>query len=209
MNRILAVCAGVVLVLAAMGLAPQSTSSVFDFKDPKGVNALAINLDSELEPMIGTASGIAGSVSFDPADPAKASGALTLETRTIRMSNDNMTKVLHNADWLDVEKHSAITVNLKKVTDVKAGKAGVHTLTFDGDVTVKGQTKPMTFTVEATHLAGRAGDRMPKGSGDLLVLRTRFVVKRSDFGIKVDAPATVVADEIQISGGIVGIAAAK
>ena len=44
----------------------------FDFKDSKRVNSLSFFLDSELEPIMGVASGISGKISYDP--KARCSG---------------------------------------------------------------------------------------------------------------------------------------
>jgi polyisoprenoid-binding protein YceI len=190
--------------------APASSGAVaFDFKDPKGVNALAITLDSELEPMIGTGSDLSGTLTIDPANPAAATGSLRLAAASVKMTNDKMTSVLHSADWLDIEKHPSIDVVIKKVSAAKNAKADIFDLTCDAQVTIKGVSKNIPLSVQATYLPGRGGDRMRGSDGDLLVLRSSFIVKRSDFGIKPDAPATVVADEIRISGSIVGLAAKK
>ena len=41
----------------------------FDFKDPKGVNNVVFKTDAPLESINGTATGISGSVTFDPDNP--------------------------------------------------------------------------------------------------------------------------------------------
>ena len=56
--------------LAAAWAAPET----FDFKDPKGINNATFKLDAPLESISGSASGISGSVVFDPENqpPPKA-----------------------------------------------------------------------------------------------------------------------------------------
>lgn len=186
--------------------APTGMKS-FDFKDPKGVNAISISLDSELEPMIGTGSAVSGTLTLDPAHPEGATGELKLDASSIHMTNDRMTGVLHGADWLDVQNHPAVTVAITKVSQVKSAGSNVFDLVCDANITIKGVSKTQSIPVKATYLPGRAGDRMRGSQGDLLVLRSSFIVKRSDYGIKLDSPVTVVADEIRITGAIVGIAA--
>ncbi len=202
---------GCIAMAAAVGMAPISRMGeiAFDFKDPKGVNGLTVMLDSELEPIVGTASGITGEVTFDPSDPKSLHGTLRLETKGIKLSQPQMTGVLMSGDWLDAEKYPSIEVTLDKVTSSESKIAnGVH-LKVDGKVTIKSHTEPMSFDIDATYLSNRAGDRMKGATGDLLKLRTTFVVKRSVFGIKTDAPPAVVADDIVISGALIGHSASS
>ena len=52
--------------------APQT----FDFKDPKGVNTASFKLDAPLEAISGSANGISGTVTFDPANPGATKGKI-------------------------------------------------------------------------------------------------------------------------------------
>lgn len=57
---------------AASALVASAAPRSFDFKDPKGVNNVQFNLDAPLESITGTATGISGTVMFDPAPPPAA-----------------------------------------------------------------------------------------------------------------------------------------
>ena len=64
------------LVLAGVASAALAAPQTFDFKDPKGVNNAVFKLDAPLEAINGTANGISGTVTFDPATrPPRAVGS--------------------------------------------------------------------------------------------------------------------------------------
>ena len=171
----------------------QAAGTEFDFKDPKGVNSITFILDSLLEPFSGVASGISGKVTFDPADPKATKGTITVETRSLHIENKGMKETLQGSDWLEVAKNPKIDFAIKKVTDYKSAGDNVFDLTVVGDLTCKGVTKELTVPVKATYLPGKLGERSSKQTGDLLVLRANFAMKRKDFGIKPDMPDKVVA----------------
>ena len=58
-------CLLAIVCLNTVALAAPQT---FDFKDPKGVNNAVFKLDAVLEAINGSANGISGTVTFDPAD---------------------------------------------------------------------------------------------------------------------------------------------
>jgi len=183
----------------------QAAGTEFDFKDPKGVNSISFTLDSLLEPFTGVASGIAGKVTFDPADPKATKGNISVETKSLHLENKGMKRALHGPDWLDVAKNPKIEFAIKNVTDYKSSGDNVFDLTVVGDLTCKGVTKELTVPVKVTYLAGKLGERSNKLSGDLLVVRANFAMKRKDFGIKPDMADKVVAEEIQLQVSIVGV----
>jgi polyisoprenoid-binding protein YceI len=177
----------------------------YDFKDPKGVNSIYFVLESLLEPIMGLASGVSGKVAFDPADPKKTAGKITVEAKTLHTQNKGMTDTLHGPDWLDVKKNPIIEFAFKEIKEAKKTGENAWDLTAVGDFTCKGVTKPITVTVQATHHPGRLSDKFEKKKGDLLVLRSNFTIKRADFGIKSDSTGgPIVADDIEIRVSIVG-----
>ncbi len=195
--------AGSLLVIAGPA---RGAAKNYDFKDPKGVNAMSFVLDSVLEPIMGLASGISGVVSFDPDKPEATSGSIVVSAKSLHIENQGMEKTLHGGDWLDVDHYPEITFTFRKIKNVKRTPSGAVDMIVIGDFTVKGVTKRLTIPVRATHLAGRLGERLHRGSGDLLVLRTRFTINRKKFNISPGSSGEVVADEIEIRASIVGMA---
>jgi polyisoprenoid-binding protein YceI len=181
----------------------------FDFKDPKGVNAISFVLDSLLEPIMGVASGIAGTVKFDPADPKATTGRIAVEAASLHTPNKGMTDALLGPDWLDVKNNARIEFTFKKVTEAKTLEPNVFEMTVVGDVACKGVTKETTAVVKATFLPGKLGERTSRQTGDLLILRSTFTIQRSDHQINPGTPATIVAEEIQLRVAIAGAAPKK
>ncbi len=190
--------------LALRGSRADASAISFDFKDPKGVNAIAFILDSPLEPIMGVASGISGTVSFDPVDPKSITGRLIVQTKGLHTENKGMKDTLHGPDWLDAEKNRTIEFEFKKVVEAKTIEKDEHELTVLGELTCKGVKKELTVPVRVSYLPGRLSERLRQAKGDLLVLRSSFTIKRSDFGIKPDVGDKVVANEIELRVSIAG-----
>lgn len=185
--------------------ASAAASKEFNFKDPKGVNSMSFVLDSEFEPIMGLATGISGTVSFDPADAKKTTGKIVVDAESINCSNPAMTKVLHAEDWLNVEKNAEVSFTFKEVKEAKSTSAGEFELSVVGDFTCAGVMKEMTIPVKASYKKDGAGSRLRGAKGDLLILRAAFTINRKDFKIKTDMGPQVVSEEIQIRASIVGM----
>ncbi len=184
----------------------SAAPKTFDFKDPKGVNAITIGLDSLLEPIVGFADGISGEAAFDPADLAASHGHIVVATESIRMSNPTMTKVLHSDAWLDVAKNPEVRYTIETVDAVKKTDANTWELAVTGPFTLNGITQKESVTLTLTHLPGRLKDRNHEGSGDLLVVRATFAIDRTRYAIKPDLPPFSVARTITLGVRIVGAA---
>ncbi len=196
------------LALTSIGGAAFAGPLHFDFKDPKGVNNAVFKLDAPLEAINGSANGISGMVVFDPADPAATTGTLVVDAKTLMVPNSVMKEHLHGEMWLNTAKHGAITFEAKSLKNVKTS-GDTTTANVTGLLTLKGVTKEITAPVKFSYLKDKLGQRVPKMKGDLLVIRSTFSIKRSDFGINPGAPQDKVTDEIELTLSVAGAAPAK
>ena len=180
----------------------------FDFKDPKGVNNAAFKLDAPLESVSGSANGVTGQVTFDPENPATVKGRIVVAANTLHVGNPMMKEHLHSSNWLDVAKYPEITFETLSVKNAKT-EGNVTTADVTGKLTIKGTTKEVTVPVKLTYLKDKLKDRFPAMSGDLLVLRANFAIKRNDFGIQPGQSEDKVSNDIELSLSIAGMAAKK
>ena len=191
-----------VSLAAAVYAAPQS----FDFKDPKGVNNAVFKLDAPLESINGSASGISGSVSFDPENPSATTGKIIVASDSLTVPNPLQKEHLHSAAWLDVAKYPEITFEVKSLANVKTD-ANITTADVTGTFTLHGVSKEITVPVKLTYLKGKLGDRVPNLKGDLLVIRADFVINRNDFNIQKGQSEDKVSPTINLSLSIAGASA--
>lgn len=194
---------------AALASAALAAPLTFDFKDPKGVNNVVFKLDAPLEAINGSASGITGTVTFDPANPAATKGKVVVDTASLNVPNAMMKDHMHGAQWMDVANHKEITFEAKELKNVKT--AGDKT-TADavGTLTLKGVTKEITVPVTLTYLKDKLGARSNgQMQGDLLVIRANFAINRTDYGINPKAPTDKVAETIDLTLSIAGAAPRK
>ena len=191
-----------VCLATAACAAPQS----FDFKDPKGVNNVVFKLDAPLESVNGSASGISGSVSFDPENPGATTGKIVVASESMTVPNPMQKTHLHSDKWLDVAKYPEITFEAKSLANVKTD-GDVTTADVTGTFTLHGVAKDITASVKLTYLKDKLSARVPSLKGDLLVIRANFVINRNDFNIQKGQFENKVADNIDLSLSIAGASA--
>ena len=198
---------GKLVWLLILSVAPgvlSADSMKFDFKDPKKVNNVVFLMDAPLESISGTAVGISGSVSFDPANPASTTGKIVLATSSMHVDNPVMKKHMLDEGWMNVSKFPTIEFVAGEMTNIKTSGTNI-TGTIAGKLTVKGVTKKVSVPVRLTYLKGMLikRNRVP---GDLLVLRSDFTIKRSDYGINAGNNEEKVSDEIELKLRVAGAA---
>ncbi len=195
--------------LLAIGPSAWSEAQTFDFKDPKGVNNAIFKLDAPLEAINGTASGISGTITFDLAKPEATRGKIIVETASMTVPNAMMKEHMLGAQWMHAEEHPRIIFEAKKLSDVEQDEKSTRA-NVTGTFTMRGVTKELTVPVRFTFLEDKLGARTNgRMQGDLLVVRSTFSVKRSDFGINPSAPSDKVAEEVEITLSVAGAAPKK
>ena len=98
--------------------APQT----FDFKDPKGINNAGFKLDAPLESINGNASGISGTVTFDPENPGATRGKISVATGSLMLPNPMQKQHMLGDKWLDAAKYPEITFEAKEFKNIDLEK---------------------------------------------------------------------------------------
>jgi len=196
--------AALTAVVGSALAAPQT----FDFKDPKGVNTALFHLDAPLESVNGSANGITGSVAYDSEKPGDTKGKIIVTTASLTVPNAMMNGHLHSDKWLDAAKYPELSFEVKELKNVKTS-GDVTTADAVGTFACKDVSKELTIPVKLSYLKGKLESRVPNMKGDLLVIRSNFKIKRSEFNINPGQYEEKVSDEIELTLAIAGASPAK
>ena len=142
-----------------------------------------------------------GSAHLDAQNPAASTASLTIEVASITTGNDQRDGHLRTNDFFDAPTFPTITF-----TSTSVEVLGKEEFRLNGDITIKGVTKPISIDFEYTGTA-----RDPFGN-----LRAGFDGKaqltRSDFGITYNAAletgGVLVSDKITLEFDISAIKSA-
>ncbi|HEY8896645.1 MAG TPA: YceI family protein [Niastella sp.] len=148
--------------VSAQSYAPVDTASEVSFK----IKNLGFNTT-------GSFSGLAGVITFDPADPDGCSFDVHIDAKTVNTGNDMRDNHLRAGDFFDVKNYPQIRFVSVKVTNTK--KNG--TLFVSGKLTIKGITKEISFPFTAQPIT------------DGYLFNGEFSINRRDF--KVGGGSTV------------------
>lgn len=194
-----------IIPILALATAAHAAPQSFDFKDPKGINNAAFKLDAPLESINGSASGITGTVLFDPENPAATTGKVVVAADSLTVPNPMQKEHLHGPNWLDVAKYPEITFEVKSLANVKTD-ANTTTADATGTFSLHGVSKDLTVPIKLTYLKDKLSARVPSLNGDLLVIRANFAINREDFNIQKGQYEDKVSTTIDLSLSIAGAA---
>lgn len=139
-----------------------------------------------------------GSFAFDPADPASWKAAATIQVASVNTDDAKRDEHLRSSDFFDVANHPTMTFQSTGVTKNADG-----TYQLQGDLTLRGVTKPVTLALE---VLGTVTD--PWGNARAGFAATGKI-NRKDFGVSwhkaLDNGGLVVGDEVTILLEIEGI----
>lgn len=183
------------------------TPIAFDFKDPKNINNVIFQMDAPLESINGSGDVISGVVNFDPKNPAATKGQINLAAASLHVGNPVLKEHIHGTDWMDVKKYPNIIFKLTKLENVR--KKGIDVLAdAKGKMTIRNVTIEMSAPVKITYLKGML-EKRNRVPGDLLIIRSKFSVKRDQFNIRAGEKLEKVANEIELSLNVAGAAPSK
>jgi polyisoprenoid-binding protein YceI len=136
---------------------------------------------STQEPRFNT---VSGTVTYDPAAKT-ASIDILINTKSVDTGSDLFNGHIQGADYLDTAQYGTATF---KSTSVKFD--GDKPVSIEGNLTVKGVTKPVTLTVTSF----KHGTNMMKK--DAIGADATGTIKRSDFNMSKAVP--LVGDEVTL-----------
>jgi polyisoprenoid-binding protein YceI len=128
---------------------------------------------------------------IDPDHPETLAIDVTIQTASIQTHNDNRDNDLRGTNFLEVDKYPTITF---KSTKVEA--AGQDRYTLTGDLTIKGNTRPVTLNGV---IYGEFNDPM---MGHRIGYSAEGQINRKDYGLTFNMMLDgkwIVSDEVQIS----------
>jgi polyisoprenoid-binding protein YceI len=135
---------------------------------------------------------VATTADIDPEHPEKSSVTATIQARSVRTNNEVRDNDLRSEHFLDVEHYPEITFHSTQVEP-----AGENRYMLTGDLTIKGNTRPVTL--EVTNY-GEFND--PGMMGHRIAYGARTKINRRDFGLTFNAVLDgrlVVSEEIHIT----------
>ena len=147
---------------------------------------------AEAAPFFGRFNTIGGSFFLDEANAAASSVEIRLDPASVDSNNQGRDRHLRNADFFNVGEFNTLAFKSKQVRFVGENKFEVQ-----GDLTMHGQTRPLTVTLtKGKDSSARDGKPQTGFSGT-------FTVRRSDFGMNYMV-GQGLGDEVTVMLGIVG-----
>jgi polyisoprenoid-binding protein YceI len=126
-----------------------------------------------------------------PDEPERSTVQVTIKTASIRTHNDQRDKDLRSSNFLEAEKYPTITF---KSTKIKAQSGDKGTLT--GELTIKGNTHPVTLNVI------KYGEFNDPRMGHRIGYAAETKINRKDFGMTFEMMMDgkfIVSNEVQIN----------
>ncbi|MFI5454106.1 MAG: YceI family protein [Isosphaerales bacterium] len=130
-----------------------------------------------------------GSFTLDSSDPAKSSFKMNIRSDSIDTNNAGRDNHLRGPDFFNAKQFPAITFTSTSVKPIEGGYE------VTGDLTLHGETKPITFSLKGGRTAQFQG--APRTG-----FSTELMLKRSEFRI-VKFPE-MLGDEVYVSIGFEG-----
>ena len=136
--------------------------------------------------------GVSGTVEFDKSDVGATSVAVTIKADSVNTGVPKLDEHLISADFFETSAHPEIS--FKSTGAIQNSAQGLQ---LTGDLTIKGNTKPIVLNVELVHEGPHPlGAFIPYYEGEWLGIRAKGTILRSDFGVGKFAPLT--SDKIEL-----------
>ncbi len=127
---------------------------------------------------------------IDPDHPEASSVEITIQTASIRTHHPQRDNDLRASNFLEVDKYPTMTFKSTKVE-----QTGQDRYSMTGDLTIKGNTRPVTLTVD------KYGEFNDPNMGHRIGYSAQTQINRKDFGLTFNMMLDgkwIVSEEVQI-----------
>lgn len=137
----------------------------------------------------GSFSGVTGTVVWDDKNPDASHVDAVIDAKTVNTGQDKRDEHLKSPDFFDVEKYPTLKFHS---TSVK--RAGDGKLQVIGDLTLGGQTKPVTLDVD-----GPAAPQKGMGGKTVSGFSATGTLSRATFNFGQKYPAPMLSDDVKFT----------
>ena len=123
-------------------------------------------------------------------DPLKSTVTASVDLNSINTGQEQRDAHIRSADFFDVENHPAMTFTSTGVREVDGA------LLLEGDLTIRGTTKPVTFELE---VSGFGPDAY---GGTRCGFAAQTAITRMDFGVSFNGPIPGVPGGVAVSENV-------
>lgn len=178
-------------------------SQTFKFSDPNRRNQVSFESKAPLEDIFGTSNDITGKVELNLTNLKSIKGEFEISVSSLKTGIDLRDQHIRDENWLDAKKYPTIKLIIKQIKKLDKIEQNKYKIVANVDFSVKGVVKNFDITAEMTYMpeSDITKTRFP---GDLLVIRSEFNIKLSDYGVKNNIIGQKVAEEILIKANLVG-----
>jgi len=130
---------------------------------------------------------VTATLNYNETDIAKSSVNATIDVSSVDTGEQGRDTDITGAGWFDTAHFKTATF-----TSTSVSKSGNH-LTINGNLTLKGVTKPVVLEAEGPTGPINGMDHKPHAG-----FTATTTLKRTDFGIGANVPAAMVGDEVKL-----------
>lgn len=127
-----------------------------------------------------------GTLIIDPANPSAARVDITIPVFKLTTASSDLTKHLQSDDFFGTAAHPVARFISTAV------RVDGTTAEIDGNLTVKGVTRPVTLNAQFT-----GAGKNPMSKAETIGFTAKTTIKRSDFGVNYGIP--MVSDEVALN----------
>jgi polyisoprenoid-binding protein YceI len=131
-----------------------------------------------------------GEFGIDPGDHSRSTFTMTIRTDSVDTNNTKRDGHLRSPDFFNAKQYPAMKFTSTLVKPIEGG------LEVTGDLTLHGQTKPVTFNL-------MGGKTIAAKGGQRTGYTAEFKLKRSDFGITKFSP--ILGDDVWVTVSFQGV----